>query len=182
MFPVDPPARLLPEATERVAAVTRFVVDGVGRPTGAVELADGRVLGAIDHVVLATGYITSYPFLGPGRQAPATAAAAADEHVIVTADGCLTHNLHEDMFYIPDPTLVFVGVPYHVSTFSLFDFQAEVAARVLAGWAKVHCCFFVSVFWRAVTDVLACPTSQPCPHLFTCCGPLSSSSPTAAIS
>ena len=141
-FPVDPPARLLPEDAERVAAVTRFIVNGEGQPTGEVELADGRVLSGIDRVVLATGYITSYPFLGPALQAPNTPASSADDRVIVTADGCLTHNLHEDMFYIPDPTLIFVGVPYHISTFSLFDFQGEVAARVLAGWARVR--FFSS--------------------------------------
>lgn len=133
----DPPANLLPENAERVAAVTRFIVNGEGQPTGEVELADGRILSGIDRVVLATGYITSYPFLGPVLQAPNTPASAADDRVIVTADGCLTHNLHEDMFYIPDPTLIFVGVPYHISTFSLFDFQAEVAARVLAGWTRL---------------------------------------------
>ena len=125
---------MLPEAAERVAAVTRFGVDGAGRPTGAVELADGRVLGGVDRVVLATGYITSYPFLGPALQAPA---AAADESVVIAADGCVTHNLHEDMFYIPDPTLVFVGVPYHISTFSLYDLQAQVVARVFAGRARL---------------------------------------------
>jgi MFS transporter, ACS family, pantothenate transporter len=40
-------------------------------------------------------------------------------------------------FYIPDPTLTFVGVPYYTSTFSMFEFQAEVVARVFAGLAAL---------------------------------------------
>lgn len=38
---------------------------------------------------------------------------------------------------MPDPTLTFVGVPYYTSTFSMFDFQAEVVARVYAGLATL---------------------------------------------
>ncbi|KLU86316.1 thiol-specific monooxygenase [Magnaporthiopsis poae ATCC 64411] len=51
----------------------------------------------------------------------------------MTAVGIVHHNLHKDMFYIPDPTLAFVGVPYYNSTFSFFDTQAQVVARVFAG-------------------------------------------------
>lgn len=36
-----------------------------------------------------------------------------------------------------DPTLTFVGVPYYTSTFSMFEFQAEVVARVYAGLASL---------------------------------------------
>jgi len=36
------------------------------------------------------------------------------------------------MFYIPDPTLTFVGVPYHVATFTLFEFQAIAVAAVFS--------------------------------------------------
>lgn len=38
---------------------------------------------------------------------------------------------------MPDPTLTFVGVPYYTSTFSMFEFQAEVVARVYAGLATL---------------------------------------------
>jgi len=47
------------------------------------------------------------------------------------------HNLHKDIFYIPDPTLVFIGVPYFTATFTLFEFQAMVAAKVIAGKVKL---------------------------------------------
>ena len=43
---------------------------------------------------------------------------------ISTHNNQQTHNLHKDIWYIPDPTLAFVGVPYHVATFSLFEFKS----------------------------------------------------------
>jgi hypothetical protein len=45
------------------------------------------------------------------------------------------HNLHKDIFYIPDPTLSFIGVPYYTATFSLFEFQAQTVAAVYSGRA-----------------------------------------------
>lgn len=47
------------------------------------------------------------------------------------------HNLHKDIFYIPDPTLAFVGVPFFTATFTLFEFQAMVVAKVFAGLADL---------------------------------------------
>lgn len=43
------------------------------------------------------------------------------------------HNLHKDIFYIPDPTLAFVGIPYYTATFVFFEYQAIAAAGVLSG-------------------------------------------------
>ncbi|KAH8668728.1 hypothetical protein BX600DRAFT_435250 [Xylariales sp. PMI_506] len=127
----DIPATLLPPGVERVSGVTSFALKE-GEIAGQVELEDGKTLTDIDVVVLGTGYITSYPFLGD-LQDPTVPTLQANDKLIVSRDGCITHNLYKDIFYIPDPTLAFVGVPYYTSTFSLFDFQAEVVSRVLAG-------------------------------------------------
>ncbi|KAL2132718.1 hypothetical protein VTI74DRAFT_3456 [Chaetomium olivicolor] len=132
----DLPASMFAPGVRKVGPVDKFVIDEKGvSPRGSVVLKDGQVIQEIDMIVLCTGYITSYPFLGH-LQAPAVPKEEADDKVIITSDGCTTHNLHKDMFYIPDPTLAFVGVPYHASAFSLFDFQANVVARVFAG--KAH--------------------------------------------
>ncbi|KAL8391952.1 hypothetical protein RB595_002241 [Gaeumannomyces hyphopodioides] len=158
----DVPAAMLPldrGNVEHVAGVSRFELLPAGGeagdeqqqqqqlrdqdpiPGGAVHLTDGRVLRDVGQVVVATGYVTSYPYLGPGLQrpglSPAVARRARDRDVVVAADGVVHHNLHRDMFYIPDPTLAFVGVPYYNSTFSFFDTQAQVVARVLAGEAAL---------------------------------------------
>lgn len=136
-----------PEPSIRVSGIDKFEVveadagsagdDGASafpgsEKRGVVRLTDGTVLHDIDHVILATGYLTSYPFLGPRLQNPQVTADEADEDIIVTQDGLLTHNLHKDVWYIPDPSLAFVGVIFHSSTFSMFDFQASIVARVLA--------------------------------------------------
>ncbi|KAI1189905.1 hypothetical protein F5B17DRAFT_149924 [Nemania serpens] len=134
----------LPEAVRRVAMVAEFIADedDVAKPArnggnegpipGKIVLEDKTMLENIDYVVIATGYITSYPFLEELEQ-PSVAWEDADETMVITSDGYTTHNLYKDVFYIPDPTLVFVGVSQYVSTFSLFDFQAKVMAKVLAG-------------------------------------------------
>ncbi|KAI1376603.1 FAD/NAD(P)-binding domain-containing protein [Hypoxylon crocopeplum] len=138
----------LPEGTERVAMVAEFTIDETAKGAksqvlepgqaipGKVILEDGKVLEGIDHVIVATGYITSYPFLGDLEQ-PLVPWENADEKVLITSDGYITHNLHKDVFYIPDPSLAFVGVSHLVSTFSLFDFQAQIVAKVFAGQARL---------------------------------------------
>lgn len=147
--PFDLPASLLPAGVERVPEIASFALhDGADSdqhrrpghgdrvPPGSVVLKDGRVLDDVHHVVLATGYITSYPFL-PQLHSDAAPITEAGEALVVTSDGTMAHNLHRDMFYINDPTLAFVGVPYYVATFSLFDFQAQVISRVFAGKARL---------------------------------------------
>ncbi|EJT77209.1 thiol-specific monooxygenase [Gaeumannomyces tritici R3-111a-1] len=121
----DVPAAMLPldrGNVERVAGISRFELappppsaDGGGDvqqqqqqlgdqdpiPGGAVHLADGRVLRDVAQVVVATGYVTSYPYLGPRLQRPGLPPAAArrarDRDVVVAADGVVHHNLHKDI-------------------------------------------------------------------------------------
>ncbi|KAI8634618.1 FAD/NAD(P)-binding domain-containing protein [Xylariaceae sp. FL1651] len=140
----DLTASRLPKGVERVAMAVSFIIDetDISNPVtdndiqgpipGRILLEDGTVLENIDYVVIATGYIVSYPFLGDLEQ-PSVAWENAGDKILITADGHTTHNLHKDIFYIPDPTLVIIGVSHLVSTFSLFDFQARVMAKVLAG-------------------------------------------------
>lgn len=132
----DLPATLLPENGIRVGAVARFEV-GEGVPgRGTVVLQDGERIEDVDQLIMATGYIKSYPFLEDLHD-DAVAAEDAGPRVLVSSDGQMTHNLHKDIFYIEDPTLTFVGVPYHTATFSLFDHQSRAVARVLSGKAQL---------------------------------------------
>lgn len=77
----------------------------------------------------------SFPFLREFHQDSKTP-DEADDAVIVT-DGTQMHNLHKDIFYIPDPSLAFIGVPFFTATFSLFEFQAIVVAAVFSGKADL---------------------------------------------
>lgn len=101
---------------------------------GAVTLTDGTVL-HVDRVVICTGYLMTVPFL-PELVNDSIPVEAADEKVIVT-DGTQYHNLHKDIFYIPDPTLAFVGVPAYSATFTFFEFQAIAVDAVFSRRAKL---------------------------------------------
>lgn len=135
----DLPAAIFPSNTIRIGDIASYepVADRTslaedGSLPGTVYLKSGHKICGIHQVVLATGYHISYPFLS-GHHSDATSPEDADEKVLVTKDGQRTHNLHKDIFYIPDPTLAFIGVPYHVATFSLFEFQAITLAAVYSG-------------------------------------------------
>lgn len=143
----DLPPSMLPPSTSRVGEVVEFSLHsdhpqagsdstaGSDPIPGRAILSDGKVLDNIHRVVIATGYITSYPYLPQFHDDAAQINSSGDE-LIVTSDGIMAHNLHKDIFYIKDPTLAFVGVPYHAATFSLFDFQAQALSWVFAG--KAH--------------------------------------------
>ncbi|CAM1510674.1 Fc.00g010090.m01.CDS01 [Cosmosporella sp. VM-42] len=138
----DLPKALLPPSAQRVGGIEKFApnpevstetrLDPLAPIPGQIILKDGQVLKDIDNVIVATGYITSYPFLSQFHFDDKDLEEAGPE-TLVTADGNMVHNLYKDIFYIEDPSLSFIGVPYHNATFSLFDFQAQAVARVLTG-------------------------------------------------
>ncbi|KAB8233988.1 putative FAD dependent oxidoreductase [Aspergillus alliaceus] len=100
-----------------------------------VHLKSGQKLCGIDRIIICTGYHITLPFLRNYHN-DELASEHADEKILVT-DGTQVHNLHKDIFYIPDPTLAFIGVPYYTATFTLFEFQAIVATQVFSGIAKL---------------------------------------------
>ncbi len=142
----DLPPSLLPGNVVRVPGAAEFVLHDNALDSrrlehkdpvpGAVVLKDGQVLDRIHHIIAATGYLRSYPFLTQ-LHSDVTPNAEANEELVVASEGNMAHNLHKDIFYINDPTLAFVGVPYYVATFSLFDFQAQAVARVFAGKSRL---------------------------------------------
>lgn len=137
----DHSTTVLPSSVKRVGEVSKFVLNPAATKTadsipGQIVLKDGSVFADIHHVIIATGYITSFPFLAQFHRDELLIDDATTE-VLVTSEGNMVHNLHKDIFYIEDPTLSFIGIPYYVSTFTLFDFQAQVVARVLTGKTRL---------------------------------------------
>ena len=136
----DLPSSLLPPNAKRVSDISHFEerprptveqLDDALKPLpGRIFLRDGLVLDDIHRIVVCTGYHFSLPFL-PDYHSDDTQVHEANDTVLVT-NGTQIHNLHKDIFYIPDPTLLFIGVPYHNATFTFFEFQAMVAAAVLS--------------------------------------------------
>jgi ACS family pantothenate transporter-like MFS transporter len=142
----DHPASMLPGNAVRVSEIESFDFNDTDEssassfsndePVGStVTLKSGEKICNIHYVILCTGYHMALPFLRNLHE-DETLPTEASEAVLVT-DGSQLHNLHKDIFYIPDPSLLFVGVPYFTATFSLFEFQALVVAQVLSGRADL---------------------------------------------
>lgn len=136
---------LLPENATRVGEIISYDAPPDGRKADALAASDaipatvtlksGQKICDIHHVILCTGYHITLPFL-PHLHSDETPVDAANDELLVT-DGSQFHNLHKDIFYINDPSLTFVGVPFFTATFTLFEFQAMVVAKVLSGQAKL---------------------------------------------
>ncbi|KAJ5626213.1 Dimethylaniline monooxygenase N-oxide-forming [Penicillium lagena] len=134
----DVPASALPKNATRIEQVASFEMDSTDTAEThlplTVRLKSGQTLNNIDRIVLCTGYQMVLPFL-PEFTDHGEPVASPDS-VIVT-DGTQFHNLHHDIFYIPDPTLAFVGVSFYTATFTLFEFQAIAIAALFSGVAQL---------------------------------------------
>jgi hypothetical protein len=134
--PFDVPLAMLSPETERIAGISSFNIPSDDKDIPcSVTLVDGTILNDIDRVVICTGYLFTLPFLLDLHDDSITPEHAND--TVLITDGTQMHNLHKDIFYIPDPTLAFVGIPFYTATFSFFEFQAIAVAAVFSGRAWV---------------------------------------------
>lgn len=136
------PAGVLPKNGSRVSEVAAIDVEKIGQASSSlarrpfvVRLKCGRTLHDVDHIIICTGYLFTLSFL-PQHNDGDTAPVDANDEVLIT-DGGQVHNLHRDIFYIPDPTLAFVGIPIFTTTFTLFEFQAITIATFFSGLTKL---------------------------------------------
>ncbi len=66
---------------------------------------------AIDTFIFCTGYHYEFPFLGEGQ--------------VVAMDEDWVHPLYHDIVPVSDPSIGFIGLPYQVIPFPLFEYQAR---------------------------------------------------------
>jgi hypothetical protein len=83
-----------------------------------VYFEDGSKLENVDHIIFGTGYSWTLPFL------PDLAKTIRNNRL---------PNLYQHVFWREDPTLCFVGAIAAGFTFKVFEWQAVLAARFLAG-------------------------------------------------
>ena len=83
-----------------------------------VFFEDGSKLENVEHVIFGTGYSWTLPFL------PELAGTIRNNRL---------PNLYQHVFWNEDPTLCFVGAIAAGFTFKVFEWQAVLAARFLAG-------------------------------------------------
>ncbi|KAI1370374.1 hypothetical protein F4677DRAFT_364744 [Hypoxylon crocopeplum] len=93
----------------------------ISQVTGrTVHFTDGSSVADVDNIIFGTGYTWTLPFL-------------PDVKVINNR----IPGLYQHVVYQQDPSLVFVGAVNAGLTFKIFEWQAVLAARVLAGRANL---------------------------------------------
>ncbi|KAL8840815.1 MAG: hypothetical protein Q9176_003662 [Flavoplaca citrina] len=103
---------------KEMAEIAEFISPADARR--ALRFVDGQVVSEVDAVVFCTGYYYSFPFLS-SLQPP----------VVVTGER--VEHLYQHIFYIDQPSIAFVGMPFKVIPFRTWEGQAAVIARVWSG-------------------------------------------------
>ncbi|KAF5211376.1 putative thiol-specific monooxygenase [Clavispora lusitaniae] len=85
-----------------------------------VVFNDGTEILDPDHIVYATGYQFSYPFL-------------RREYGDITENGVIVSNIYQHTFLINEPLITMVGIPIDAISFRVFEYQAILVTRYLAG-------------------------------------------------
>ncbi|KAF3988259.1 hypothetical protein FT663_03465 [Candidozyma haemuli var. vulneris] len=85
----------------------------------SVVFSDGSVVSNPDHIIYATGYQFSFPFL-------------RREYGDIARNGVILPSLYQHTFFINEPLLVILGVPTDAISFRAFEYQAVLAGRYLA--------------------------------------------------
>ncbi|CAO3608134.1 unnamed protein product [Cunninghamella blakesleeana] len=110
------------ENVERIGLIHKILEDGQiqcikKKDQEQQKEEEEQQLIKVDHIIFATGYLYSYPFL-PFQK----------ENLI--KEGQTVLHTHEFMFYINNPTLAFIGLPIRIVPFPLSQSQANVIAKV----------------------------------------------------
>lgn len=94
------------------------VTSDIEKDIRTVHFEDGTTLEKVDHIIFATGYSWTLPFL------PTIAKTIRNNRL---------PNLYQHIFPNNEPSLVFVGALAAGFTFKVFEWQAVLVARYLAG-------------------------------------------------
>lgn len=89
---------------------------------GTAIFIDGEVSEKIDEIIFCTGYEYSFPFIS--------------EDIVRVEDGKVTP-VYKHVFHCKIPSLVFIGLPFKVVPFPLFEYQTRWVAAVFSGKAKL---------------------------------------------
>ncbi|KAJ1335316.1 dimethylaniline monooxygenase (N-oxide forming) [Microdochium nivale] len=127
------------DTTAAAAAVTAIEADGDDglrprrRRRRVVHFVDGTSVSDVDHIIFGTGYSWTLPFL----QHPPSSSSSAPSNATVEIRNNRVRGLYQHVVCTRDPSLLFVGGVGAGLTFKIFEWQAVLAARVLAGRAAL---------------------------------------------
>jgi hypothetical protein len=129
--------RRLPHNVTLVPEIKRFLPPSSKFNQGRVELVNGTIITGIDHIILATGFRYSYPFLPQYHNSSLGINDTAPPGSIqpIVTDGTHLRSLYLDAFYIPDPTLTFINANFGMQSFTYAEFVSLAIAKIWSGTA-----------------------------------------------
>lgn len=89
--------------------------------TRGIIFKDGQKINELDSVIFATGYLRSYPFLDDSIN---------KSNMPIITDGKRLNNVYKHLFYIANPSLVFLATPRFIAPFQTAEAQAAYVAKV----------------------------------------------------
>jgi cation diffusion facilitator CzcD-associated flavoprotein CzcO len=113
---------LLPSARRGAGTIEHRAAIANVQPDGALSLQDGTAVPPVDALVLCTGYRYDFPFL-------------ADN--LIRVEDNWVQPLWQDLLHARHTTLAFIGIPFKVVPFPLFEVQARWFARLLDGHVRL---------------------------------------------
>lgn len=106
-----------------IGLITKYDYDN----NRSVTTDQGEIISNIDILLFCTGYRYSFPFLK----------TYVNDNSVLSIDGNSVRNLYKQMFFIPDPSLVFMTLPKNIVPMPLAESQAAVLSRVYSGNMKL---------------------------------------------
>ncbi|KAJ7432128.1 hypothetical protein B0H11DRAFT_2261045 [Mycena galericulata] len=126
--------QMLPRGVEIVGGIERF------HPSNAsIELSDGAILTDIDHLIFATGYQYTFPFLpqyhnssiGLDEEGP------EDRPQPLVTDGSHFRSLYRGFLYIEEPTLAFMNMNLGTVTWTYGEYLAVAITKIWSATARL---------------------------------------------
>ncbi|KAM0755374.1 FAD/NAD(P)-binding domain-containing protein [Meredithblackwellia eburnea MCA 4105] len=103
------------------------------REDGSILLTDGSVVEGVQVIIFATGYHFSFPFASPANAPFSTHPLIELNSPLYSTGSRVFHLDSRQTFYLPDPTLTFLGLQTMVIPFPLVEVQARLIGLKWAG-------------------------------------------------
>lgn len=91
----------------------------------SITTIDGQKFNDIDNIIFCTGYLYDISFLKSYKEQ------------LISEDGRRINNLYKDIFFIEDPSLIFIALSSEIIPMPFSEAQAVYVARVLSGRLKL---------------------------------------------
>ncbi|KJA22324.1 hypothetical protein HYPSUDRAFT_41185 [Hypholoma sublateritium FD-334 SS-4] len=131
-WPQSDNLKRLPHNVTLVGEIAKFIPSASEFSETQIVFVNGTVITGVDHIIFATGFRYSYPFLPQFHNSKLglNDTAPADGVQPIVTDGTHLRSLYLDSFYIPDATLAFLNANFGMQSFTHGEFVSLALAKI----------------------------------------------------